>query len=140
MNAVETVSVPGTPLGVRQAMQAFDRFSQSHQLPRGTQWRVLLALDEILSNVVRHARMRDGQAIQLSLSIAGEVVNVEIVDPGAAFNPLLAPPPDTTSPLEQRQPGGQGIGLVRQLMDETSYERRGNHNHFVIRCGPHADK
>src|SRR5918993_2588946 len=53
-NAVATVSVPGTVPGIRQAMLAFEQFGRTHGLPAGAEWRVLLALDEILSNVVRY--------------------------------------------------------------------------------------
>jgi len=140
MEPVETLSVPGTLPGVRQAIDAFERFGQRVRVPRRSQWRIQLALDEILSNIVQYG-VDDGvqPAIDVTFSFAGGVVSVEIVDTAAAFNPLLAPPPDTETPLERRLEGGLGIALVRQLMDETTYERRGNRNHFVMRCRAHGD-
>ncbi|HYT68920.1 MAG TPA: ATP-binding protein [Vicinamibacterales bacterium] len=137
MHATESLSVPATVPGVRQAIVAFERFGRSHKVPAGSEWRVLLALDEILSNIVRHTS--EEHAIDMTFSVDGDIVGVEIVDSTAAFNPLLAPPPDTTSPLAERRPGGLGIALVRKLMDETYYERRNNRNHFVMRCRPRAD-
>ena len=139
-HAVETLSVPGTDSGVRQAILAFERFGRCHGVPDGTEWRVKLALDEILSNIVHHGTPDACAAIDLTFSIVDNVAAVEIVDASGPFNPLLAPPPDTISALRERQPGGLGIELVRKLMDDTSYERRDNHNHFVMRCGPHADR
>ena len=136
MEPLETLSVPGTPPGVRQAIDAFERFGRHFKVPRRSQWRVQLALDEILSNIVRHAA---SPTVDVTFSFDGAVVGVEIVDTAAAFNPLLAPPPDTGSPLAVRPEGGLGIALVRQLMDETSYERRANRNHFVMRCRAHGD-
>ena len=69
-----------------------------------------------------------------------EVRTVEQFD-GCVFNPLLAPRPDTTSALLDRQPGGLGLLLVRRLMDETLYERRNDRNHLLLKCGPdHADR
>ena len=134
-----TLSVPATAAGVREAILAFERFGRTHQVPPGARWRVPLALDEILSNIVRHGAPA-GPGIDMTFSVAAGMVAVEIVDAAPAFNPLLAPPPDTNSPLPERQPGGLGIALVRRLMDETSYERRGGRNHFVMRCGAHADR
>jgi serine/threonine-protein kinase RsbW len=137
MRAVETLSVPGTQPGVLQAIQAFEHFGRDHCVPRDAAWRFLLALDEILSNIIRHGA--PGPAIGLTFSIEGEAIAVEVVDRAAAFNPLQVPPPDTTAPLEARQPGGLGIALVRRLMDETCYERRNDENHFLMRWRPHAD-
>jgi serine/threonine-protein kinase RsbW len=140
MRTVETLSVPGTLPGVLQAVEAFERFGRAHDLSKGATWRFPLALDEILSNIVRHGLAGRPAAIDLTFSIDGEDVVVEIVDAADAFNPLLAPPPDTSSPLEDRQPGGQGIALVRRLMDATQYERRNGRNHFLMRCRADADR
>jgi serine/threonine-protein kinase RsbW len=140
MRVVETLSVPGTLPGVRQAVQAFEQFGRTHDLSQGAAWRFLLALDEILSNIVRHGFGGRRAAIDLTFSVDDEFVAVEIVDTADAFNPLLAPAPDTSSPLDDRQPGGLGIALVRQLMDDTRYERRNERNHFIMRWRPHADR
>src|SRR5688572_24268702 len=119
MHATQTLSVPGTLPGVRLAIQAFDRFCHAHGLSDGAAWRFPLALDEILSNIVRHGLAGRPASIDLTFSVDTEYVAVEIVDQAEAFNPLLAPPPDTSSPLEDRKPGGLGIALVRQLIDDT---------------------
>jgi serine/threonine-protein kinase RsbW len=132
MSTVETISVPGTRPGVRQAIDAFEGFGRTHDLPAEAAWRFLVALDEILSNIVRHAATGSGTAIDLRFSIDAGTVAIEIVDAAAPFNPLLAPAADTTSPIEQRRPGGLGIALVRDLMDDTRYERLGDRNHFVM--------
>lgn len=140
MRAVETLSVPGTQSGVLQAVEAFEQFSRVHDLAKGATWRFPLALDEILSNIVRHGLGARRAAIDLTFSLDGEDVVVEIVDRAAPFNPLLAPPPDTTSPLDERRPGGLGIALVRRLMDDTRYERRNGQNHFFMRCRADGDR
>lgn len=139
MHATQTLSVPGTLPGVRQAVHAFERFGRAHGLPHGATWRFPLALDEILSNIVRHGFGGRHGAIDLTFSVDGEFVVVEIVDQADAFNPLLAPPPDTCGSLEDRKPGGLGIALVRQLMDDTWYERRDERNHFTMRRRSNAD-
>lgn len=126
--------------GVRQAIQAFEEFGRAHVVADGTRWRVQLALDEILSNIVRHGDEGSAAGVDLTFSLAGGVVAVEVVDQSRAFNPLLAPEPCTSGPLQDREPGGLGIALVRRLMDEALYERRHNRNYFVMRCGPHADR
>ena len=140
MRAVESLSVPGTQPGVRQAVEAFEQFGRTHALAPEAAWRFPLALDEILSNIVRHGLRGRRGAIDLTFSVEDECVAVEITDTAEAFNPLLAAAPDTSSPLDQRQPGGLGITLVRQLMDDTQYDRRNERNHFVMRWRRHADR
>jgi serine/threonine-protein kinase RsbW len=139
MHTTQTLTVPGTLPGVRLAIEAFERFGRAHGLSDGAAWRFPLALDEILSNIVRHGLAGRPATIDLTFSVDTEYVAVEIVDQAEAFNPLLAPPPDTSSPLEDRKPGGLGIALVRQLMDDTQYERRDERNYFTMRWRPNAD-
>ena len=138
MEARETLSVDGTLAGVREAVDAFERFGGRQQIAGAARWRLALALDEILSNVVRHGGPPAGPiAVTFALDDGG--VRVEIVDGARPFNPLLAPPPDTRGGLDRR-PGGLGIALVRQLVDEAAYERRADRNHLIMRCRTHADR
>jgi len=51
-----------------------------------------------------------------------------VEDDGKPFDPLQAPPPDLSLPLERRPIGGLGIHLIRNLMDEVSYARVGGRN------------
>jgi serine/threonine-protein kinase RsbW len=132
MRALETVSVPGTTDGVHRAAQAFEQFCAAQALPSQARWRFLVALDEILSNIVRHGLQgRDG-AIVLTFSLEAGILTAEVVDTAGPFNPLQAPAPDTVSPLDKRRPGGLGIALVGDLMDQVRYERRDDRNHLIL--------
>ena len=139
MTVQESVSVPGTVPGIRQAIAAFERFGGRHCLSARVRWRVAVGIDEILSNIVRYGGVQAAVILTFSLEQDG-TVSVELVDDATPFNPLLAPPPDRTSPLERRPAGTLGIALVRMLMDDTAYERRDGRNHFVMRCRAHAHR
>jgi anti-sigma regulatory factor (Ser/Thr protein kinase) len=128
----QTLAVQGTVTGVRDAVDALEAWSDRERLSDAARRRMLTALDEILSNVVRHAMPSDSAVIEMILSRDGNLVRVEVVDDARPFNPLLVPPPDTSSPLEQREPGGLGIALVRALTDEVRYERRGDRNRLTM--------
>lgn len=132
MPTVETLSVPATPGGVPEVVAAFGRFARAQDLPRESAWPFLVALDEVLSNIVRHGAPGPAATIDVRFSSGGGLIEIEVVDGGPPFDPLLAPPAETSSPLEQRRPGGLGISLARQLMDTTRYERRGDSNHFFM--------
>lgn len=132
------LSVSGTPAGVQQALDAFTTFSRSAGLPSDAEWRFLVAIDEILANSISHGGC-DG-AIDLQFSLTKDRVTVEIVDSADVFDPLAAPAPDVTAPIEDRRPGGLGIAIVRGLMDRVVYERRAGRNQLTLtwRVPPHA--
>jgi serine/threonine-protein kinase RsbW len=47
--------------------------------------------------------------------------SVTIVDLARPFSPSQIPPPDLTSPWEERQVGGLGWHLIQEMMDEVTY-------------------
>lgn len=132
MGAVNSVSVPGTTAGVSHAAAAFDEFCRDRRVPAEARWRFQVALDEILSNIVRHGFQGRPGTIALTFSHDRETITVQVVDGGPAFDPRLAPPADTTSPLESRRAGGLGVRFAESLLDGLSYERRGEENHLRL--------
>lgn len=128
----QSVSVPGTMAGVSLAATAFETFWQSAGLPEASRWRFLTALDEVLSNIVRHGMHGREAPIELTFDFAEGEVTVDVRDAGDPFDPLTLPPPDTTSPLEQRRPGGLGVAFVTGLMDRVRYERTAAQNQLIM--------
>ncbi|MFZ4765784.1 MAG: ATP-binding protein, partial [Roseimicrobium sp.] len=93
-----------------------------------------LSLDELVTNIVTHALHLPPPPceIVIRLSTQTDEVRAEVEDDGAAFNPLDLPVPNVHLPLQERTPGGLGIHLVRQLMDNVQYERIGQRNHLSL--------
>ena len=97
-------------------------------------FRLTLALDEIVSNVIRHA-FDDGaqHPIEVRLDVTNGMVTATVKDDGVPFDPREAPAPALDAPLEQRQAGGLGMHLVRSTMDEIEYRRDGGRNVLTVR-------
>ena len=91
----------------------------------------MVALDEVLSNVVRHGRPGDG-VIRVGFDLSGETLTVTVEDSSPAFNPLEGPAADTTSALEHRKAGGVGIAIVTGLLEDVRYERAGGRNRLIL--------
>jgi serine/threonine-protein kinase RsbW len=142
MEASQTVSVPGTPAGVRQAADAVLAFTVRTGVPEPVRRKVMTALDEVLSNVVRHGLRGRHGTIDVVLARDDDGLRVVVADPAEPFNPLLVPAPDTTAPLEARRAGGLGIALVRALADAVGYERVDDRNRLTLtwRCGAATGK
>lgn len=88
-----------------------------------------LAFDEILANITSYAYDDDGEhAIEVGCRWDGSTLSAEVADDGRAFDPLAAPEPDLEADLDEREVGGLGLFLVRQLMDDVAYRREGGRN------------
>jgi anti-sigma regulatory factor (Ser/Thr protein kinase) len=85
---------------------------------------VRLAVEEAVSNTIRHGYAdREPHPILVRASLEGGALCVEIEDDARAFNPLEAPLPDVTLPVEEKSPGGLGILLLRSVADRVEYRR-----------------
>ncbi len=112
-----------------QLADRVEGFGAAQGLPAGVVNALNVVLDEAVSNAINHgyeAGVRGEIAVRLRR--APEGVSVEVEDDGKPFDPLQAPPPDLSLPLERRPIGGLGIHLIRNLMDEVSYARVGGRN------------
>ena len=92
-----------------------------------------LALEEAVSNVMLYAYPKDknGQVFVEYAKMGDELV-FTISDSGIPFDPTKTQEVDVTLSAEEREVGGLGIHLVRQLMDAISYERKDNTNILTL--------
>ena len=128
---LQRVTVTASIEGVRQMLNEFEQFSRAHALPDDLRRRFLVALDEVLSNIARHGGSPGG-LVQVDFKLAGDRLTVTLEDDAPPFNPLDAAPADTSSALEQRQPGGVGIELVRTLLESVRYEHTSGRNRLTM--------
>ncbi|MCP5195942.1 MAG: ATP-binding protein [Gammaproteobacteria bacterium] len=96
--------------------------------------RLELAVEEALVNVFNHAYA--GQigtgAVFCQVTVKVDSLLVDIVDEGPLFDPLACPDPDTNLELDQRQPGGLGLLLIKRLVDEVRYRREEGRNMLTL--------
>ena len=88
-----------------------------------------MAVDEACTNVIEHAYGGEGLGdITVSCSIAPGQCEIRVTDQGRPFNPDSVPTPAVVKTLDDIQPGGIGLHLMRQMMDEIRFEfsERGN--------------
>jgi len=114
-----------------------DHFADEHGLPAAVAFQLNLVLDELVTNTIDYGHppgsARADATIRLRLDRVGDVVEAELVDAGAPFDPRTLPDPDLTAPLETRRVGGLGVHLVRQYVDEIDYRRENGRNRLRLR-------
>lgn len=81
-----------------------------------------LCLEEIVTNIIKYAYDQEGpRDIWVRLEYRPDALIAQVEDDGEPFNPLEHPRPDLSLGLAEVEPGGLGIELVREYMDDLSY-------------------
>jgi serine/threonine-protein kinase RsbW len=90
-----------------------------------------VGLTEALANAILYGNKRDlTKRVRVSVVLNDSQVLVEVSDEGNGFDPHGVP--DPTLPENLERPGGRGVFLIRQLMDEVEYLNRGSSVRLVL--------
>ena len=129
-----TIRLPVDLKEIERLNRIVRQFGELHEVPSRTLYAVNLALDEVVTNVVCYGFDNfTNEELEARLSTHGGELETVVVDGGRAFNPLDAPAPDLSAPLNERALGGLGIHLVRSLMDRVEYRREAEKNVLTMR-------
>jgi serine/threonine-protein kinase RsbW len=115
---------------VRQAAKELD-------IPEADAGDMIQAVDEAATNIIMHGYRGEEGMIDLEAARTNNRLIVKIGDRAPRFNPLSVPPPDLTIGLDERRPGGLGIYLIRQLVDQVEYRtpaEGGNELTLIKQC------
>lgn len=119
---------------LKRMSESVSAWCRGNNISSAVEFHVNLALDEIISNVIRYGWKDSGEhQFIVRLSLLNNVVTVEIEDDAQPFNPLEVPAPDLDRPLDERPVGGLGIHLVRQVMDGLEYQWQDGKNLLVMK-------
>jgi anti-sigma regulatory factor (Ser/Thr protein kinase) len=92
-----------------------------------------LVAEEVLTNLAKYGHDdREEHTVRLRLTLADGEVALEFTDDGRPFDPLTAAPPEPEADAE-RPEGGLGLLLLRSLVDDSEYARRGTQNVLVLK-------
>lgn len=118
---------------IKGALEQVEAFCAANRLTATTSNAMMVAIDELLSNIVKFAYGASEQGvIDVELFYENRKLTAVVEDRGVPFNPLMAKRPEPTRELKRRSEGGLGIFFVKDLMDSVSYERHGNSNKVTL--------
>lgn len=100
-----------------------------------------LLLEEVVSNVVRHAFRGDrSREVHVQVALDERGIHLVVVDDAPPFDPLRdGPRVDTEAALRDRPVGGLGLHLVKHMADELAYVREGDANRVRMRVNIAAE-
>jgi anti-sigma regulatory factor (Ser/Thr protein kinase) len=95
---------------------------------------VLVAAEEVFANIANYAYNPDKGDVQIAVdSQEGKArIVLAFADSGSPFNPLEKEDPDITLSADEREVGGLGIFMVKNMMDDVTYKREDGKNVLTL--------
>jgi sigma-B regulation protein RsbU (phosphoserine phosphatase) len=139
-----------TMLAIRYQYPALIMRNDIQQIPTLAEWieglgvpeelnmPINLALEEAVTNVMLYAYPGQHGSVLVEFAQATDPQTAAtrliftITDSGVPFDPTQRPEADISSSAEEREIGGLGIHLVRQIMSEVRYERKEDKNVLTL--------
>jgi anti-sigma regulatory factor (Ser/Thr protein kinase) len=112
---------------------ALDQLGSDLQVPMSALMPLQVALDEVVSNVVKYSWLDGGKhEIFVRITVSATGVALDIFDDGRPFDPREAPEPNRAPKGQRPRPGGVGIHMTKKLVDNLAYERIDGRNHTSL--------
>lgn len=117
---------------VPQALEWLETIADRQGWPPRMTFGLTLCLDEALTNIVSYAFSPTTDevrpAITTSCRITADTVALTLCDNGRPYDPTAGDPPPLVACLDEAQPGGHGVRLMRHYLNELSYQRQAGWN------------
>jgi anti-sigma regulatory factor (Ser/Thr protein kinase) len=114
------LDMPSHPRFLSVVRAAIDELSMTVGLPQEECTAVILAVDEALANIIRHAyKGHHDRRVQFDCLVDERQMEFTLVDQGVApdLARICAPP------VDELALSGRGTHLIKEIMDEVCYEQ-----------------
>lgn len=92
-----------------------------------------MAVDEACTNIIEHAYGGENVGtIQITCVVEPGMCKIVVVDEGDQFDPSSVPAPKLNAKIEEIRPGGIGLHLMRQFMDEVHFAFESGQNTLTM--------
>lgn len=109
---------------VRRLQSEIERVVEDHQYDETEIFHIRLAVEEALTNAVKHGNQMDpGKSVLVRYEVDAERFFIRITDEGPGFDPCDIPDPTAIENLEREC--GRGLFLIRHYMSEVEFEDDG---------------
>jgi serine/threonine-protein kinase RsbW len=113
LDPVVRLTIPARAEYITLCRLALTGLSRLRPLSDETLADLKLAITEACSNSVRHAYPSEDGHVEITYTLTGEALEVEVCDEGAGFEP--GAPAERADDLSE---GGLGIAIIRSIADE----------------------
>ncbi|ACF12696.1 putative anti-sigma regulatory factor, serine/threonine protein kinase [Chloroherpeton thalassium ATCC 35110] len=96
-------------------------------------WKIILAVDEACSNVIRHAyNGKTDRNFEITVEFDDNRFVVHIDDAGSGYDLRNHRAPNLQDCIAKRKAGGLGIRIIKELVDEIDYQQVDNRNKLTL--------
>lgn len=92
-------------------------------------FKIRLCVEEVEENILCYS---GSTWVEVTVERKSGEITLGFRDGGVEFNPLAKDDPDINAPLENRQVGGLGIFICKQMMDSVTYHFEHGTNFFTM--------
>ncbi|TAL81662.1 MAG: ATP-binding protein [Candidimonas sp.] len=145
MQTLASLSFAPGPDAVPKALAWLESIAKQENWHKRTAFKLILCLDEVLSNVVMYG-FQDGNqdagvaCIALSILAGEQEIALDIIDNGIPFDPTLAVTRGLAESMDDAAIGGHGLRLMRHYLRDIHYRREGDKNHLRLTAIADTDK
>ena len=128
-----SLTLPNDINTIPQLNEFIDTLCEELEIDMATVMSLNLAMEEAVVNVMEYA-YPEGTTGEVSIEAVADDTRLYFIisDSGKPFDPTAKADVDTTLSAEERPIGGLGIHLIRQIMDDVSYERKDEKNFLKL--------
>ena len=126
----DELDIEATVENLPKVMAFVERKMAAVDCPPKIGMQIEVAVEEIFVNIANYAYAPDkGRAtVRVEVSENPVTVTITFIDNGTPYDPLAKEDPDVTLSARERQIGGLGIFMVKNTMDDVSYEYKDGRN------------
>jgi len=133
VNRAAELSIDADAAEVRRASRWLESAALQQRVPAEQIARLDLCLNEALANILAHGgHSALASEVRLQLRVHHEAGDheaaVTVSDAGVAFDPLAYRPGPRADSLEEIEPGGLGLIMMREAADDLGYLRSEGRN------------
>lgn len=132
----ETLTIQGELREIEHAHSFATRFCESRGIGPVHSYTLVLILEELITNTVKHGNTAAGSPISVTLQRSPAGIEIGYRDHGVPFDPNHdVPEPDFSLTLSRRPTGGLGWHLIKFYCSRLDYRRDGPTNLLAL-CVP----
>ncbi len=125
----DEISIANSYESLPNLQEKFEEFCKNQNVALPIMQKFNIAIDDLFNNIISYAFNDDKEhMIDIHFVYSNEKLSITIIDDGIPFNPFAEKAVDTSLSVENRDIGGLGILLIKNLIDDYSYSRKINKN------------
>lgn len=126
---VQTISVIPTEESMTTVQAMAEELMDEAMVPMKVAMKIGIAIDEIFSNIIQYSQ---ATSAEVTCRASSEALEIIFLDDGVPYNPLESKDPDITLSAEERDMGGLGIFITKNIMDTIDYAYKDGRNQLRV--------